>query len=147
MAAVVFTKGFLAGAKPGGADLVRRLESTHAALKALAQEDSPPPGLDNVAAGLVAPAVLRGRGAEVALLACCCLVDVLRLYAPEAPFTDAQKLVRGRPTLPAEPERPARSPGGPTDTSERARSPKSHGPGPAPHPPIPQSPARKFSSS
>ena len=87
-----FTKGFLApGAKPS--DLVKKLIASHSTLREIDQ-DTQTPGLDNLAASLVLPGLLHGATEEVALLACCCLVDVLRLYAPDAPYSDAQKLVR-----------------------------------------------------
>lgn len=90
---VCFTKGFLApGAKPS--DLVKKLIASHATLREIDQ-DTQTPGLDNLAASLVLPGLLQGATEEVSLLACCCLVDVLRLYAPDAPYSDEQKLVRG----------------------------------------------------
>ena len=90
---ICFTKGFLAGSgKPS--DLVKKLVITHSTLRAIDQDTSVP-GLDNLAAGLVLPGLLHSSGSEeVALLTCCCLVDVLRLYAPDAPYSDVQKLVR-----------------------------------------------------
>lgn len=89
---VCFTKGFLApGAKPS--DLVKKLIASHASLRVIDQ-DAQTPGLDNLAASLVLPGLLHGAPEEVTLLACCCLVDVLRLYAPDAPYNAAQKLVR-----------------------------------------------------
>ena len=92
MAATIYTKGYLASSR-GAADLARRLEATLTALRS-ADQESQPPGLDNVAAGLVLPALLHSKVHEVALLTCCCLADVLRLYAPDAPYNDDQKLVR-----------------------------------------------------
>jgi sister-chromatid-cohesion protein PDS5 len=92
--AVIFAKGFLAAS--GGRDLAKRLETCFSTLKSIEQDDAgPPAGLDNIAAGLVAPALLRSKVREVSLLTCCCLADVLRLYAPDAPYSDEQKLVRG----------------------------------------------------
>ena len=95
---IVFTKGFLSAP---GRDLAKRLDTTFNTLRGIEQDDAgPPPGLDNVAAGLVLPALLRSKVQEVNLLACCCLADVLRLYAPDAPYNDDQKLVRCCPAPP-----------------------------------------------
>jgi hypothetical protein len=107
--AVVFSRGFLSAT---GRDLAKRLDATFSTLRVIEQDDvGPPAGLDNVAAGLVLPTVLRSKVQEVSLLACCCLADVLRLYAPEAPYTDDQKLVRRfRVRAPRSPCAPARAP-------------------------------------
>ena len=93
----IFARGYLAGAK--GGELVKRLEATHVVLKRLEQasdDTAVVAGLDNVAAGLIAPAVLHSGESEIRLLACVALVDVLRVYAPDAPFVAAQLLVRDR---------------------------------------------------
>ena len=34
------------------------------------------------------------------LLTACCFVDVLRVFAPEAPYEDAQLMVRASPCFP-----------------------------------------------
>lgn len=93
--AEVFSKGFAVSSK-STAELLKRLAATHDALKRLDQDDTLPAGLDNVAAGLVHATVIEHKDADVRLLAAAGLVDVLRLYAPDAPFDDEQKLVRVR---------------------------------------------------
>ncbi len=95
--AELFSKGFAVSSK-STAELLKRLAATHDALKRLDQDDSLPAGLDNVAAGLVHATVIEHKDADVRLLAAAGLVDVLRLYAPDAPFDDEQKLVRPRAT-------------------------------------------------
>ena len=79
------------------AEGVRKLEAAHATLSATEQaEDSSavPPGLENLAKGLMHPNILFSKSEDIQLLCCCCLVDVLRLYAPDAPYDDKEKLVR-----------------------------------------------------
>jgi hypothetical protein len=95
--AELFSKGFAVSSK-STAELLKRLAATHDTLKRLDQDDSLPAGLDNVAAGLVHATVIEHKDADVRLLAAAGLVDVLRLYAPDAPFDDEQKLVRPRAT-------------------------------------------------
>ena len=50
--------------------------------------------LEGVCNEIVADEVLAHTNQEVRLLAMCCLVDVLRIYAPNAPFDDVQIQVR-----------------------------------------------------
>ncbi|CAN0022800.1 unnamed protein product, partial [Phaeothamnion confervicola] len=69
--------------------LVRRLQQVHESLKELSQDDRPA-GLGAMARDLASPAVTQHRDKEVRLLAACCLVDVLRVYAPDAPYTPAE---------------------------------------------------------
>lgn len=90
----VYDKNFLLVTK-NPTDGLRRLETAHKLLAATEQEDdgTVPPGLDNLASALVTPNMLHSKSGEAQLLVCCCLVDVLRLYAPDAPYDDHQKLV------------------------------------------------------
>ena len=55
-----------------------------------------PPGLDNVAASLLDELVVRSKNKEVQQLGALALCEVLRLYAPEAPYTPEQVRVRRR---------------------------------------------------
>jgi len=95
MAVVCYAKGFLSSIK-NVADGVRRLEAAHAQLRSTEQADDAavPPGLDNLASGLLSPTLLHSDSEETRLLTCCCLVDILRLYAPDAPYSPNQILVR-----------------------------------------------------
>ncbi len=70
-------------------DLVRRLQQTHSCLKALSQDDRPE-GLAETAEDLVGLGLLAHEDRDVRLLVACCLVDVLRVYAPEAPYSPVQ---------------------------------------------------------
>jgi hypothetical protein len=94
MASAVFDKNFLLAPK-NPTDGVKRLDTAHKLLAATEQEDdgSVPAGLDNLASALVTPNMLHSKSGEAQLLVCCCLVDVLRLYAPNAPYDEHQTLV------------------------------------------------------
>ena len=101
MESPIFARGYLASSK--GGELVKRLEATHVILKKMEQasdDTASVAGLDNVAAGLVAQGVLHSSESDVRLLACVGLVDVLRVYAPDAPFAPLQLLVSQLANLP-----------------------------------------------
>ena len=106
----------------GKGDLVKRLMAVHAALRGVPQDALKlPPGLDNVAASLLDELVVRSKNKEVQQLGALALCEVLRLYAPEAPYTPEQ--VRART---ARARRRARRSGGRRSLSfsrSRARSP------------------------
>jgi len=89
--AEVFAPGYLLSAKTP-AELSKRLAAAFAALKAIEQADHErlPAGLENVASALLDPAVLRSKSAELRLLGACCLVEVLRIYAPSPPYAAQQ---------------------------------------------------------
>ena len=99
MASAVYDKNFLLAPK-NPTDLLKRLDTAHKLLAGTEQEDdgTVPPGLDNLASALVTPNMLHSKSGEAQLLVCCCLVDVLRLYAPDAPYDGHQKLVSARLT-------------------------------------------------
>lgn len=50
--------------------------------------------IDEFAAALVEPHILNHRDGTVRLLAACSLADVLRIYAPNAPYSTSQLTVR-----------------------------------------------------
>ncbi len=70
-------------------DLVRRLQQTHSCLKAISQDDRPE-GLAETVEDLVGLGLITHEDRDVRLLVACCLVDVLRVYAPEAPYSPVQ---------------------------------------------------------
>ena len=81
----------------GKGDLVKRLMAVHAALRGVPQDALKlPPGLDNVAASLLDELVVRSKNKEVQQLGALALCEVLRLYAPEAPYTPEQVRARRR---------------------------------------------------
>jgi sister-chromatid-cohesion protein PDS5 len=68
-------------------DLLSRLSDLHKSLSTLSQEvEDRPRGLKNTAMQLVSGRILGHQDKDVRLMAACCLVDVLRVYAPDAPF-------------------------------------------------------------
>ena len=46
--------------------------------------------LEQICASLVSPDLLQYEDADVKLFVACCAADVLRIYAPEAPYADEQ---------------------------------------------------------
>jgi len=84
----VFARDFLLGAK---GDLTARLDEVWRVLVATPQADPDalPPGMDNVASQLIHPSLAGAKG-EVRVLSACCLVEVLRVYAPTPPYDHAQ---------------------------------------------------------
>jgi hypothetical protein len=79
--------------------LRKRLMKAHKGLKEIKQadEDEEQPELEyleGVGKELVSTEVLGHSNQEVRLMSMCCLVDVLRVYAPDAPFDDVEIQVR-----------------------------------------------------
>ncbi|BGP42871.1 Sister chromatid cohesion protein pds5 [Rhodotorula kratochvilovae] len=71
-------------------ELVKRLKHAHDQLRDFDQDLVDTSSLDQLAAQLRQPNLLLHKDKGVKAYAACCLVDVLRLYAPEAPYTPAQ---------------------------------------------------------
>lgn len=76
------------------AELLDRLEALHNELRKLDQEDIEAAALTRAAQDLASPNLLAHKDKGVRAFACCCLVDILRLCAPDAPFRVAQFKVR-----------------------------------------------------
>lgn len=76
------------------ADLLDRLEALHNELRKLEQEDIESASFTRVAQDLASPNLLAHKDKGVRAFACCCLVDILRLCAPDAPFRLAQFKVK-----------------------------------------------------
>jgi len=72
------------------ADIVQCLTRLHKFLSDLDQDAKRPEGFENTALQLAAPRLLNNDDKEVRLLAVCCIVDVLRLFAPNAPYSPVQ---------------------------------------------------------
>lgn len=72
------------------ADLLRRLESLAAELRELDQEDTDRDSLTKVSQELANGHLLGHRDKGVRAWTACCVVDILRLCAPDAPFTGNQ---------------------------------------------------------
>ncbi|KAL9104978.1 MAG: hypothetical protein Q9163_000150 [Psora crenata] len=72
------------------ADLLRRLQALSREMRALEQEESDRGSLTRVAKELASPNLLAHKDKGVRAWTACCLVDILRLCAPDAPYTGHQ---------------------------------------------------------
>lgn len=72
------------------AELQKRLRALHEELAEIDQDLIDTTSLDSVAKALLAPALLLHKERGVKAYLACCLADILRLYAPEAPYTQAE---------------------------------------------------------
>lgn len=74
-------------------ELIKYLNELHNSLNALAQDiEVRPKGLESISMQLIDQRILNHTDKDVRLLTACCLVDVLRLFAPEAPYSDDDML-------------------------------------------------------
>lgn len=76
------------------ADLLERLQSLAQELRKLEQEEIDKESLRKVSQELASAHLLAHKDKGVRAWATCCIVDVLRLCAPDAPFTRNQLKVR-----------------------------------------------------
>lgn len=76
------------------ADLLERLQSLAQELRKLEQEEIDKDSLTKVSRELADSHLLAHKDRGVRAWATCCIVDVLRLCAPDAPFTRNQLKVR-----------------------------------------------------
>ncbi|KAI8992505.1 armadillo-type protein [Pilobolus umbonatus] len=72
------------------ADLTPLLMQLHVDLKHLEQEAVDKSSLEKVAKELIHEQLLKNKNKTVKALIACCLADILRLYAPEAPYDNAE---------------------------------------------------------
>lgn len=72
------------------AELLQRLQTLAQELRKLEQEEVDTSSLTKVAQELATPQLLAHKDKGVRAWAGCCIVDVLRLCAPDAPFTGNQ---------------------------------------------------------
>ncbi|KAL0075804.1 hypothetical protein J3Q64DRAFT_1369537 [Phycomyces blakesleeanus] len=80
-------------------DLIKRLSDLQTELKALQQETVEKNSLTSVAKDLVTNAILKHENKTVKAITACCLADILRLFAPDAPYSNLElKVPRHRPT-------------------------------------------------
>jgi sister-chromatid-cohesion protein PDS5 len=63
-------------------------------LSELEQDANQSKDLESCAAALVQDAIINHKEKDVKIFAACCLADVIRIYAPEAPYDDNQLQVR-----------------------------------------------------
>lgn len=75
-------------------ELTSKLTELHEALKQLEQDVLHlPPKLKSFASSLITHKLLNHSDRTVKLLAGCCMCDILRVFAPEAPFSNADTIV------------------------------------------------------
>lgn len=76
------------------ADLLKRLNALSKEMQSLEQEENERDSFTRVAKELVNPNLLAHKDKGVKALTAACLVDILRLCAPDAPYTGQQLRVR-----------------------------------------------------
>ena len=72
------------------ADLLRRLQALSKEMKSMEQEENERDSFLKVAKELASPNLLGHKDKGVKAWTACCLVDILRLCAPDAPYTGQQ---------------------------------------------------------
>lgn len=72
------------------AELLKRLKSLHAELANIDQEECPRDAVTKIARELADSSILGHRDNGVKAWTACCLVEVFRVMAPDAPFTPTQ---------------------------------------------------------
>lgn len=69
------------------AELLKRCKALHVELADIDQELVDTASLDSIAKELISAPLLLHKDRGVKAYLACCLADILRLYAPEAPYT------------------------------------------------------------
>lgn len=78
------------------ADLLRRLQALSIEMRDMEQEENERESFTHVAKELASPNLLAHKDKGVKAWTACCLVDILRLCAPDAPYTGQQLRASGR---------------------------------------------------
>ncbi len=74
-------------------ELISYLRDLHAHLATLDQDvQNAPRGMSATISHLINPKILENPDKEIRVLTACCIVDTLRIYAPEAPYKDADMI-------------------------------------------------------
>jgi sister-chromatid-cohesion protein PDS5 len=76
------------------AELLRRLDTLATELREMDQEDVDKESFNDISKSLAAQNLLGHKDKGVRAFTACCLVDVLKICAPDAPFTPTQLKVR-----------------------------------------------------
>ena len=71
-------------------DLLRRLQTLHKEMRDMEQDGNERDSFTKVAKDLASPNLLAHKDKGVKAWTACCLVDILRLCAPDAPYTGQQ---------------------------------------------------------
>ena len=77
-------------------ELLKRLDALSTELRDMDQEDTDKDSLRAVAKELAGQHLLGHKDKGVRAFTACCLVDILKICAPNAPFTGSQLKVRSR---------------------------------------------------
>ena len=85
-----------AGKPISTADLLRRLQALSKEMREMEQEENERDSFTKVAKELVSSNLLGHKDKGVRAWTACCLVDILRLCAPDAPYTGPQLKVSTR---------------------------------------------------
>ena len=72
------------------ADLLRRLQALSKEMRGMEQEENERDSFTTVAKELASPNLLAHKDKGIKAWTACCLVDILRLCAPDAPYTGQQ---------------------------------------------------------
>lgn len=75
-------------------DLLRRLQALFKEMRGMEQEENERDSFTKVAKELASPNLLGHKDKGVKAWTACCLVEILRLCAPDAPYTGQQLKVR-----------------------------------------------------
>jgi len=78
------------------ADLLRRLQALSREMREMEQEENERDSFTKVANELASPNLLAHKDKGVRAWTACCLVDILRLCAPDAPYTGPKLRVSKR---------------------------------------------------
>lgn len=79
---------------PKKGDLLNYLNKLHHALSVTTQEVSDrPKGLKSISKQLVSSKLLAYNDKDVRLLTTCCIADILRVFAPEAPYNNEDTIL------------------------------------------------------
>lgn len=90
LAGLQFSQRLTKDSKLTTAELIKRLQALHVELEKLDQDHTDTESLSAVRKELIAPGLLVHKDKGVKALVACCLADMLRLYAPDAPYTEAE---------------------------------------------------------
>lgn len=94
MIGLQFKQNLTKDAKLTITELIKRLHALHNELSKLDQELVDTDSLSTIRKDLIHASLLVHKDKSVKALVACCLADLLRLYAPDAPYTRPELRVR-----------------------------------------------------
>ncbi|KAF9110601.1 hypothetical protein BGX27_006126 [Mortierella sp. AM989] len=69
-------------------DLLNKLKELHAELRSMEQESVDTTSFSSITKQLIDPSLVNHKDKGVRIYTACCIADMLRLYAPDAPYTN-----------------------------------------------------------